>query len=87
MTDYTDEYMVREIIRRAQETDRQLERCGWFRAVPETSGRRDLRLWIGEGLVRFGLWIRGAETSTPSDAKSVAADGQRAYCGPPTSRR
>ena len=87
MSDYTDEYMVREMIRRAQETDRQLERWGWFRAVPEATGRRGLRLWIGEGLVRVGLWIRGAETSTLSDAKSVAVDGQRTYCGPPKSRR
>jgi hypothetical protein len=77
MSDYTDEYMVREIIRRAEETDRQLERWGWFRAVPEASGRRDLRHWIGEGLVRVGLWIRGAETSAPPNAKSAAADGQR----------
>jgi len=77
MSDYTDEYMVREMIRRAEETDRQLERWGWFHAVPEASSRRGPRLWIGEGLVRFGLWIRGAETSTPPNAKSTAADGQR----------
>ena len=77
MSDYTDEYMVREMIRRAEETDRQLQQWGWFRAVPETSGRRGLRLWIGEGLVRVGLWIRGAETSTPPNAKSATADGQR----------
>ena len=77
MSDYTDEYMVREMIRRAEETDRQLQQWGWFRAVPETSGRRGLRHWIGEGLVRFGLWTRGAETSTPPNAKSATADGQR----------
>jgi hypothetical protein len=77
MTDYTDEYMVQEMLRRAQETDRQLERWGWFRAVPEASGRRGLGLWIGEGLVRVGLWIRGAETSKPPNTKSAAANGER----------
>jgi hypothetical protein len=63
--------MIRELIRKAEETDRQLERWGWFRAAPEASGRRGLRLWIGGGLVRVGLWIRGAETSTPPDAKRL----------------
>jgi hypothetical protein len=77
MSDYTDEYMVREMIRRVEQTDRQLERRGWFRAAPEASGRRGLRLWIGEGLVRFGLWIRGADGSAPPNANGAAADGQR----------
>jgi hypothetical protein len=60
MTHYLHEYMVRESLRRAEETDRELERWGWFRAIPAPPSRRGPRIWIGRALVRLGLRLQGA---------------------------
>ncbi|MCX5733527.1 MAG: hypothetical protein NTW68_04275 [candidate division NC10 bacterium] len=75
MSNYADEYLVREILRSAEERDRQLERRGWFRAMRGASSRRLLRVRVGARLVRLGLWIQGTARPADSATKVIAADG------------
>jgi hypothetical protein len=75
MSDYMEEYLVREILRSTEERDRQLERWGWFRAMRETPSRRVLRVRVGARLVRLGLWIQGTARPADSATKVIAADG------------
>jgi hypothetical protein len=75
MTDFLDEYRIRERLRELEALDRRLERWGWFRRHGTAPSVPGWRFRLGERLVRLGFRLQGRRHESREPRAESGAPG------------